>query len=287
MNKLFLASLLSVGAFALAAPLWAQQAAAPASDHEAATSGPTITPQAVPNGYAAFPADPALVQAGKALFTGTLGCANCHAADTRGTDRGPNLRRSTYVLDDKGNGGLVGFQVREAAGHNGAFANLSDADAKSLAHFMKSLQAGPAPEIGTPAKFTLGNQAAGETYFKAKCASCHAVTAGASGSSVNLAGIGTRVADGKTLQQTWLSPNTSKVTTAVVTMKDGTTVQGPATAINEFTITLTVNGAPRTIEQKDTKKIDMTYPLAGHSALLHTITDNNIHDVTAYLASLK
>lgn len=286
MKKLILASLLSLGAFALAAPLAAQQAA-PANDHEAATAGPTITPQAVPNGYPAFPVDPALVQSGRALYTGALGCANCHAADTRGSERGPNLRRSTYVLDDKGNGGLVGFEVREAPGHNGAFANLSDADAKALAHFMKSLQAGPAPEIGKPAVFTLGNAAAGETYFKAKCASCHAVTAGATSSSTNLAGIGTRIPDGKTLQQAWLSPSTNKATTADVTMKDGTVVSGPATAINEFTITLTVNGAPRTIEQKDTKKIDMHYPLIGHSGLLRTITDTNIHDVTGYLASLK
>lgn len=248
--------------------------------------GPRVG-QAVPSGYAAFPVDPAMVARGKTLFAAQ--CASCHAMDIRGTDKGPNLRRSTYMLNDIGNGKMVGVETRENAGHGDAFLNLSDADAADITHYLKSFppRGQGSAEIGIPAVFTVGNATAGKAYFDAHCASCHAVTPGGASSAANLAGIGARITDPKTLQQAWLSPTSKQPTMAVVTMKDGSTVQGPATAAGEFTVTLTVNGQSRVIERKDAAKIDMTYPLIGHARLLRTISDTNIHDVTGYLVTLK
>jgi len=305
MKRLVLAGLAAATAIGASAPLWAQDAhqaatAAPAvaaprpAPAQAQTPPPALTRPAaagrgipVPNGYAAFPVVPAMVERGKALFASS--CASCHAMDIRGTSNGPNLRRSVFALNDTGNGKLVGLEIRENLAHKDAFLNMSDTDAANIAHFLLSfppMRQGGA-EIAVPAKFEVGNAAAGRTYFTANCASCHAVTAGAASSATNLSGIGARVADPKTLQQTWLGPRTTLPTTATVTMKDGTTVQGPATAATEFTLTLTVNGAPRVINRKDTSKIEMNYPLMGHSRLLRTITDTNIHDVTGYLVTLK
>lgn len=278
----------------LAAPLLAQENA-----HEAATApAPPPPPQPrpglapprgapPPSGYAAFPVNPAMVERGKTLFAAS--CASCHAMDIRGTDNGPNLRRSRYVLNDLGNGKMVGVVTREDPGHKDAFLNLSEADAADITHYLKSF--GPrsqgSAEIGVPAKFELGDAARGRAVFAANCASCHAVTPGAPSAAANLAGIGGRITDGKTLQQAWLAPATTKVTTAVVTMKDGTTVQGPATAAGEFTITLNVGGAERVIDRKDATKVEMNYPLMGHTRLLSRLSDTNIHDVTGYLATLK
>ncbi|OJU12798.1 MAG: hypothetical protein BGN86_06510 [Caulobacterales bacterium 68-7] len=271
----------------IASPLLAQENA-----HEAATAAQPAAPPAprgvrVPSGYAAFPVDPAKVARGKTLFAAS--CASCHAIDLRGSDSGPNLRRSTYQLNDLGNGKMVGVVVRELLGHKGQFLNLSDADAADITQYLKSfppMSQGGA-EIGVPAKFELGDAARGRTYFTSNCATCHAVTAGAASTAPNLAGIATRITDPKALQQGWLSPRTTKVTTAVVTLKDGSKVEGPVGAPSEFTITLTANGAQRVIKRSDAAKIEMNYPLIGHSKLLSTITDTNIHDVTGYLATLK
>jgi cytochrome c oxidase cbb3-type subunit 3 len=306
MKRLVLAGLAAATAIGASAPLWAQDA------HQAATAAPAVAAPAaaaptqaqtappvnraaavpgrgipVPNGYAPFPVDPAMVARGKTLFAAQ--CASCHAIDIRGTDKGPNLRRSVHVLNDTGNGKLAGLEIRENLGHKDAFANLSDKDAADLTHFMLSfppMRQGGA-EIGIPAKFEVGNATAGRTYFTANCASCHAVAPGVASSSVNIAGIATRITDPKNLQQAWLSPRTTLATTAKVTLKDGSIVEGPATSATEFAVTVTAGGAARVIQRKDASKVEMTYPLAGHSRLLRTITDTNIHDVTGYLVTLK
>src|SRR5258707_824802 len=45
------------------------------------------------------PADPAVVERGKALYG--VNCQFCHGADTRGGDSGPSLLRSQFVQEDQ------------------------------------------------------------------------------------------------------------------------------------------------------------------------------------------
>ena len=49
----------------------------------------------------------------------------------------------------------------------------------------------------------------------------------------------------------------------------------------------TTSGATRTFERTPALKVEKNDPLAAHRALLDTITDKNIHDVVAYLETLK
>ncbi len=151
-----------------------------------------------------------------------------------------------------------------------------------------------------PAVFHAGDPVEGQKYFAANCAGCHVVTRGESSQASNLAGIGAGTPmsgdAARLLQQRWLSPsalgrpNLHIVTKAVVTLESGEKIEGSATRLTEFEIRLTLpDGTTKTIERKsdNNPKIEMTYPLAGHAALMRRISDKEIHDVTGYLVTLK
>ncbi len=77
--------------------------------------------------------------------------------------------------------------------------------------------------------------------------------------------------------------------TATVMLASGQKVEGRVDRMDDFTITVTPDGGvPRTFRRDgDVPKIEVHDPLAGHQSLLSVYTDKDIHDVTAYLATLK
>ena len=123
---------------------------------------------------------------------------------------------------------------------------LPDADVKAVAEYIHSVaghrhgtQGAPPPSETPPPNAIVGDAAAGEVYFAAKCSSCHSPTG-------DLQGIGTRVPEGKALQNAWVTGSAGeggrgrraaastrprefgrRTVTATVTLPGGEQVQGP------------------------------------------------------------
>jgi len=58
--------------------------------------------------------------------------------------------------------------------------------------------------------------------------------------------------------------------------------------MDDFVVTLQdENGVSRTFKRMPALNVQKTDPLDAHHALLETITDKQIHDVVAYLETLK
>jgi cytochrome c oxidase cbb3-type subunit III len=264
-------------------------------------------------GAATFPAQqrelaaPEVIARGKALFVPN--CSSCHGVDLRGgVTGGPNLLRSLVVLSDQ-HGELILPIVRGARAERGMPAlPLPDDDVVAIAEYIHSVLAaarpqGAPPESEAPLPDALvGDATAGQTYFAAKCASCHSPTG-------DLAGIGTRLPEAKALQNYWVIGGNSggrggrgaapadgpgrsgerRTVTATVTLPTGEKVQGRLVRLDNFFVTLALNdGRLRTFRREGAiPKIDVNDPLAFHKELPALLTDKDMHDVTAYLATLK
>ena len=245
------------------------------------------------------PGDPALIARGKILFDAT--CAFCHGRDLRGGENGgPNLLRSQVTLSDKA-GEQIAPIIRGARADKGMPPiEMSDADITAVSEYIHSMLA-LSPKQGMPPpgeepvvlNILVGDAAEGAKYFAAKCSACHSATG-------DMQGIATRIPDPKTLQNTWVSggaaggrgaapggPNRRGITATVV-LPSGEKAEGRLLRIDDFYIAIAQDGTVRSFTRRgDVPKVELTDPLEGHRKLLAELTDKNMHDVTAYLASLK
>ena len=234
------------------------------------------------------PADPAAVERGKALYG--VNCTFCHATDARGGDGGgPNLIRSTVVLDDQ-HGELIGPLLSGGRGAMQAFTFRSE-QVQDLADFLHGF---PVNSQSTPSTINIvvGSPARGEAFVSARCSACHATDA--------LRAFSAKIDDAKVLQQMWLMPGSGgrggppppippPPISATVTLPTGERVQGRLERVDDFSVSLTqADGRRRTFRTAGTEaKVDIRNPLQPHIELLSTYTDSDIHDVTAYLVALK
>ena len=249
------------------------------------------------------PGDAALVARGNALYT--LNCRGCHGVDLRGGDLGgPNLLRSQLVLSDKA-GEVIGPLVRAGrvpAGGGTAMPALplSDDDAKALAEYLHSVAFTSQPQGAPPANASaalnllVGDARKGQRYFANQCAACHSA-------SGDLAGIATRITSIETLQNSWVAgrrltpPASDPARRAVqVTVKfaDGQTQGGTLQRMDDFVVSFTTtDGQYRSYLRRATQpaiaSIEVKDPTAQHRALWARLNDTDMHDVTAYLATLK
>ena len=268
-------------------------------------------------GQATFPAqqrppgDPAVIARGKTLFEAN--CRLCHGADLRGGDMGGvNLLRSNLVLTDQ-HGETILPVVRNGRQTPGLppmppFPQLSDDDVKALAEYIHAVAAtmrgqGNPPPGSEPVVLNIlvGDAGAGKAYFAAKCASCHSA-------SGDLQGIGMRYADPVQLQNSWVAggagrggrggrgaapapggASRAREMTVTVTQPSGQKVEGRLDRLDDFVVVLTpADGVQRSFRRVgDVPKVEIHDPLAGHKQLLPVYTDKDIHDVTAYLVTLK
>ncbi len=274
----------AVGAGLMCAQVVNQAPAAPGGRGQGGRGG---------GGMGAFPqhppADPAVVARGKAVYG--VNCQFCHGADARGGEGGPNLIRSEIVMNDE-NGEHIAPVVQNGRPDAGMPAlNLTPAQISDVAAFLHSFRVnGRDASRDRPPSVLVGDPQAGQQYFQARCASCHSPTG-------DLKGIAAKFSDPKALQQTWLAPggggrggpaaNVPPVT-VTVTLASGQKVQGRLLRMDDFTVTLEADGATRSfIRNGDTPKLEIHDPLEPHRQLLPVYTDKDIHNVTAYLATLK
>ncbi len=241
------------------------------------------------------PGDPELIARGQALYG--IHCRGCHGIDLRGGDLGgPNLLRSRLVLRDRA-GELIWPVLRDGQSTPGGSSMppqaLSEVDARAVAEYLHSILARATPQGGPPRgpelelDIVVGDAAAGREYFAANCASCHSATG-------DLAGIAARIPEPMALQNTWVRGHrrgAARPPVAVtVTPPSGARVAGTLVRLDDFIVALTTaDGRQRSFSRRGrtAPRVDIDDPLARHTELLGLYTDENIHDVTAYLVTLR
>jgi cytochrome c oxidase cbb3-type subunit III len=235
------------------------------------------------------PADPAVLERGQGLYS--VNCRFCHGSDARGGEGGPNLLRSTIVLNDQSGEGITPV-VRNGRPDRGMPAfSLTASQISDIATFLHSFPVGgrDVPR-NAPASIVVGDSAAGKTYFEGKCSRCHS----ASGDMKDFVA---HTQDPKVVQQTWLMPGGGRGASAVklppttvsLTFTDGNKVEGRLEKIDDFLVTLRdSNGNLRSYPRsKNNPAVEIHDPLQPHLDLLSEYNDKNIHDVTAYLVTLR
>ncbi len=229
--------------------------------------------------------DSAAVERGQALFRSS--CGFCHGEDATGS-RAPDLVRSAIVRHDDG-GNLLGPTIRNGRPDKGmpSFTTMKDDQIAAIVAFLhhqanSALHSNRVTGDYPLAKLLTGNTQAGKAYFEGEggCSGCHSVTG-------DLAKIARKYPP-IDLQQRMVYPS-SKTTlkTAVVTLKDGTEYRGKPAHEDEFTIALTCDDGWYRSFSRDQVKVSVNDPLEAHRELMSKYTDADLHNVFAYLETLK
>ncbi len=238
--------------------------------------------------------DPAAVDRGAKAYAAN--CAGCHGNTGRGNPGAPDLVRSIVVLTDE-KGILISPVLRNGRPEQGMpKPNLTEPQIADLVAWLH-VQTYAAGHRNTYAyqDVVTGDARKGEVYFNGTggCNKCHSPAG-------DLKGIAGRM-DAMALQQRWLgprggggrgggpAPTPRNAITVKVTLASGETVSGRLDRVDDFSVSLRdAAGKYRSFfRDGDVPKIEITDPLRAHSELLHKYEDADIHNVTAYLVTLK
>jgi cytochrome c oxidase cbb3-type subunit 3 len=222
-------------------------------------------------------------------------CVTCHGASARGTDNpATNLVRSSLVLRDRYGSAIGPFLKKGHPIQSGApTSSLKDAQIADLSHFIwqriwDTLQGSPAYE---PQNVLTGDPRAGQAYFvgEGRCTTCHSPTG-------DLAGYGRRYSP-IDIQQRFVFPaaNTGrepgarrKPVMVTVSRPGSAPISGVLVSLDDFHVALRdPHGEHRSWPRTPDMKIVKDDPFAAHVDLLYRLTDKTMHDVVAYLESLK
>jgi cytochrome c oxidase cbb3-type subunit III len=253
--------------------------------------------------------DPAANDRGKVLWAAN--CIECHGTQARGSETGPNIIRTKTVNYDRyadRAGSVLGPFLK--AGHptqaGKPSASFTEAEVVDLANFLRQRvnDTMRGSELFTAGNVLVGDAKAGDAYFNGDggCAACH------NASTRSLAGIRSRIPSTVDLQQRMLfpmqqsgrgrggrgrgapgappAPNPNAVTVAV-TPRSGPAVSGVLVERSDFYVTLRLTDGTIRVIPTDGAKVVTANPLQAHIDLLDRITDKQIHDVVAYLETLK
>lgn len=245
-------------------------------------------------------------------------CVNCHGPKSRGTAKGADLIRSELLMHDRYGDLLLPYLQKghpTLSGKPGA--SLAKDQITELTHFLKQRlnetlnRAGPGSSGNPAPNIVTGDPKAGEAWFNNsanKCTTCHQPTG-------DLKGIATRLA-AIDLQQRFLFPgpggrggrggrggaagasggpvaaapavSTRGQVTVTVTPPAGAPVTGVPVVNDDFNVSVrTPDGLVNTWTRTPALKVVINDPLVFHHALLGRITDKEMHDVVAYLETLK
>lgn len=273
MNNNPILSIAAALAFAAGIPLAAQT---PAAD----TKGP-------PPKY-----DPASVERGQNLFAAT--CGFCHGSRATGGEKGPDLLRSVLVLDDE-NGKSIAHVVLKGRPDKGMpnFA-LTAEQISDIANFLhNSINSAADRDSYKILNIVTGDAKAGEAYFNGAggCNSCHSV-------SGDLKGIGSKY-EPVTLQDKFLMPDyhwsenqsgpRKSLVTVTVTLASGESFTGTPVNLDDFNVSLRDDSGNYHSFARNggTPRVEIHNRLQPHLDKLMQYTDADIHNLTAYLVTLK
>jgi mono/diheme cytochrome c family protein len=241
------------------------------------------------------PVDPAAADRGRGLYAAE--CVTCHGPVAHGTDKGPSLIRSIVVLNDR-YGTLLGpfFKKGHPMQSGKPSAGLTDTQVVDLMHFLRQRinDTLRGSDVFDVKNILTGDPKAGESYFtgEGRCTTCHSATG-------DLAGIASRITAPVDVQQRMLFPGgrggrgaaaaaRRSAITVTVTPASGAPQSGVLLEEDDFHVTFRdAAGAVRVVAKAPGVKVETVDPLQAHKALLDRITDKNIHDLVAYLETLK
>jgi cytochrome c oxidase cbb3-type subunit 3 len=216
-------------------------------------------------------------------------CGFCHGAKANGAE-GPDLVRSALVLHDE-KAELIGPVIHNGRPDKGMppFPGFTEAQLSDLAQFLHMrVELAVNRGLYKLQNVVTGNAKAGEAYFVGKCASCHSVTG-------DLAHIGSKFQPSD-LQQAFLYPGargfepagTKGGTKVTVTLASGEVVSGTLRRLDDFNVSLDdTAGEYHSYALGKGVKVDVADKLVKHRELLDHYTDAEMHNVTAYLATIK
>jgi cytochrome c oxidase cbb3-type subunit III len=236
----------------------------------------TATPQQYP---------PEQVEAGRTRFGAQ--CGFCHGRDAGGGEGGPDLTRSALVAADV-RGDRISPVVR--SGRNGMPPfNLSDSDLTAIVAYIHDQKTQADSAVGgrrsvDVADLQTGNATAGKRYFDSACTKCHSATGDFAGLAARLQGL--------QLLQRMLYPNgpprdPNRAPQVTVTLASGQVVTGRLAYRDEFTIALTDASGWHRSWPTNQVRFTVDDPLQAHVEQLGKYTDADMHDVLAYLQSLR
>jgi cytochrome c oxidase cbb3-type subunit III len=226
---------------------------------------------------------PDLIAQGQSRFL--QDCAFCHGRDAGGGETGPDLTRSKLIADDV-KGDKIGPVVRNGRPDKGMPRfTVSDSELASLVAFIhdqkKKAEARKGGRRGVDvADLQTGDVQAGLKYFNGEggCSSCHSPTG-------DLAGVAKRF-EGLKLEQRLLYPRGAKAK-ASVTLASGETISGELAYQDEFTIAVRDSSGRYRSWPVSAVKFTIDDPAEAHARLLAKYTDDDIHNLMAYLQTLR
>lgn len=223
-------------------------------------------------------------------------CGYCHGARAKGGNAGPDLITSDVSLHDEDGVGMATY-LKSAVHTKAVKLDLDQPavyDIASYIHARIIVAAITREEAHPDEVLKAGNADAGKAYFNGAggCAKCHAVDG-------NLKGIGAKY-DAITLQDKIVNPRAGgrggrggapdpNAITATVTLPGGKTVTGIPVRITDFDVTLRLDdGSTRTwTRDNGIPKVEKHDPLQAHVDIMMKLKDSDMHNLTAYLATLK
>jgi cytochrome c oxidase cbb3-type subunit III len=231
--------------------------------------------------------DTATSDRGRKLFEQS--CGFCHGTDATGA-RGPDLVRSPLVAHDV-SGNLIGEVIRHGRPDKGMppMATMTDEQVADIAAFLHARAAEAIESSGVPRSYPVeklltGNADAGKAFFNGAggCKNCHSPTG-------DLAAIATKYSPIE-LEAHMLYPGGREATaqaTAVVTLPSGEQIKGPLVHADDFMVSLRdASGWYRSFS-RDRVKVEVQDPLGAHRELLGKLTRAEVHNLFAYLETLK
>jgi mono/diheme cytochrome c family protein len=237
--------------------------------------------------------DPASVARGKETFVGA--CGFCHGSNAKGGEKGPDLLRSVIVLDDE-NGKTIGPVILRGRPDKGMprfpYSAQQIADISNFLH--NAINSAIDRDGYRILNIVTGDARLGKAYFEGagQCVSCHSV-------DKDLKGIGGKyepvTLQGKILQpdSNWTEgapPHSVSAISVTVTLSSGESFTGVPLNYDDFNVALRdPNGAYRSFKRssKDVPRVEIHNRLQFHLDLLTHISDTDIHNLTAYLVTLK
>ena len=221
------------------------------------------------------------VEMGGSLFQ--QNCAFCHGRDAGGGETGPDLTRSKLVAADVGGDKISVVVLNGRPEKKMPRFNFSAPEVASLAAFIHSQATKAAAMKGhrrgvDVSDLQTGNVVAGKQYFNSNCASCHSATG-------DLAGIASHY-EGLELERRMLYPEDAK-SKVTVTLPSGEKITGTLAYLDEFTVAMRDSTGTWRSWSVDRVKYSVDAPVNGHVELFSKYTDADIHNLMAYLQTLR
>jgi cytochrome c oxidase cbb3-type subunit III len=227
--------------------------------------------------------DKAAAARGAPLFQQS--CAFCHGSDARGGE-GPSLITSEIVLGDDHGEHLAPF-LKKGRPEKGmpSFENVPEDQLRDISEFIH-LQIENVANRGTyhVLNILVGDAKKGSEYVQSHCKQCHSDGA--------FSHIASKFRSPDQLQRGWIWParsvDPSLSVTAVIRTADHATITGRVTQISDFRITVVGNdGQTHAVDRGPDVDVVVKDPLAPHQAMVMTLKNVDMHNVTAYLETLK